>query len=179
MITPRDIDNKRFEQTKTGYRPEEVDAFLKEVSDTMKALLAEKEETDNKMAFLIETVKKYKQDEEALKDAMISAHRQSKELMADAESKSAAIVAEAQQKAEQIIAEANVKSDELMGNISERVQKEKAALNTLRTEVADFRSNLLNMYREHLGLINNIPEFDDEDEEYEEEAVEEATAPVL
>lgn len=180
MITPRDIDNKRFEQTKPGYRPDEVDSFLKEISDTFKAMLAEKEETENKMAFLIETVKKYKQDEEALKDAMISVHRQSKELMAEAEAKSAAIVAEAQQKAEQIIAEANVKSDELMGNVTERLQREKNALTTLRTEVSDFRANLLNMYREHLGLINNIPEFDDEDEEYEEEAAEEAAeAPVL
>ena len=148
MLTVKDIDSRMFEQAKPGYKPEEVDEFLKEISESFKALQDELAEKDKKMSFLVETVKKYKEEEEDLKGALILAQKQSRE-----------VIAAAQEKAEQIIAEANVKSD------------------------ADFRSNLLNMYREHLSLINNIPELDEEeDEEIAEETFSEKnedTAPVI
>lgn len=165
MITAKEIDSRMFEQAKPGYKPEEVDEFLKEISASFKELQAQLAEKDKKMAFLVETVKKYKQDEEDLKTALIYAQKQSRE-----------IIAEAQQKAEQIIAEANVKSDEIIGSTSTRKAKEQAAFDTLRKEVSDFRTNLLEMYRDHLSLINNIPGLDDEDEAVEEAAAEEQVA---
>ena len=33
MITAKDINTRRFEQAKPGYKPEEVDEFLKEIAD--------------------------------------------------------------------------------------------------------------------------------------------------
>ncbi|MCI5751079.1 MAG: DivIVA domain-containing protein [Oscillospiraceae bacterium] len=161
MITAKEIDSRMFEQAKPGYKPEEVDEFLKEISDSFKELQAQLAEKDKKMAFLVETVKKYKQDEEDLKGALIYAQKQSRE-----------IIAEAQQKAEQIIAEANVKSDEIIGSTSVRRVREQEAFDTLRKEVSDFRTNLLEMYRDHLSLINNIPGLDEEDEEVEDTAAE-------
>ncbi|MDD7428498.1 MAG: DivIVA domain-containing protein [Oscillospiraceae bacterium] len=171
MITAKEIDSRMFEQAKPGYKPEEVDEFLKEISDSFKELQAQLAEKDKKMAFLVETVKKYKQDEEDLKGALIYAQKQSRE-----------IIAEAQQKAEQIIAEANVKSDEIIGSTSVRRVREQEAFDTLRREVSDFRTNLLEMYRDHLSLINNIPGLDEEDEEEtveEEQTVETAEEPVI
>lgn len=171
MITAKEIDSRMFEQAKPGYKPEEVDEFLKEISDSFKELQAQLAEKDKKMAFLVETVKKYKQDEEDLKGALIYAQKQSRE-----------IIAEAQQKAEQIIAEANVKSDEIIGSTSVRRVREQEAFDTLRKEVSDFRTNLLEMYRDHLSLINNIPGLDEEDEEEtveEEQTVETAEEPVI
>ena len=176
MITATDIDNKRFEQAKPGYKPEEVDEFLKEVSDAFRQMQKDKEETEKKMLFLVETVKKYKQDEEAIKDAMIYTQKQAKEITSQAQEKADALLSEAQvnsektvseakQKAEQIIASANVKSEEIIGNTSAKLEQEKAALAKLRREVGAFRNNLLNMYREHLGLINNSPGLDDEEED--------------
>lgn len=161
MITAKEIDSRMFEQAKPGYKPEEVDEFLKEISASFKELQAQLAEKDKKMAFLVETVKKYKQEEEDLKGALIYAQKQSRE-----------IIAEAQQKAEQIIAEANVKSDEIIGSTSVRRVREQEAFDTLRREVSDFRTNLLEMYRDHLSLINNIPGLDEEDEEVEETAAE-------
>lgn len=172
MLTVKDIDSRMFEQAKPGYKPEEVDEFLKEVSESFKALQDELAEKDKKMSFLVETVKKYKEEEEDLKGALILAQKQSRE-----------VIAAAQEKAEQIIAEANVKSDEIVGSTAIRREKEEEAFGRLRREVADFRSNLLNMYREHLSLINNIPELDEEeDEETAEETFSEKnedTAPVI
>ena len=33
MITAKDINTRRFEQAKPGYKPEEVDESLKEIAD--------------------------------------------------------------------------------------------------------------------------------------------------
>ncbi len=153
MITVKEIDSRTFDQARPGYKPEEVDEFLKEISDSFKELMAENAEKDKKMAFLIETVKKYKQDEEDIKTALIYAQKQGRE-----------IVSEAQQKAEQIISEANIKSDEIIGSTAQRRVREAEAYEKLKKEVAQFRSNLLGMYRDHLSLINNIPELDEDDE---------------
>lgn len=160
MVTVKEIDSRMFEQAKPGYKPEEVDEFLKEISDSFKQLQAENAEKDKKMTFLVETVKKYKADEDAIKEALIYAQKQAKE-----------ITAEAQQKAEQIISEANVKSDEIIGSTSQRKEKEQAAYEKLKKEVADFRSKLLEMYRDHLSLINNIPDLDDAEATLAENAV--------
>ena len=161
MVTAKDIDTKRFEQAKPGYRPDEVDDFLRDVSASFKKLERDKEEIEQKMNVLVEAVKKYKQEEEDLKNAMIMAQKQSRE-----------VVAEAHHKAEQIIAEANIKSDEIVSSTGARLKNNQAALESLKKEVSDFRTNLLNLYRDHLNLINNIPEFDEEEEE--EEAPEES-----
>ena len=59
MITAKEIDSRMFEQAKPGYKPEEVDEFLKEISASFKELQAQLAEKDKKMAFLVETVKKY------------------------------------------------------------------------------------------------------------------------
>ena len=32
MLSAKDINNKKFEQTRPGYKPEEVDDFLREIA---------------------------------------------------------------------------------------------------------------------------------------------------
>ena len=44
MLTAKDITNKRFEQTKSGYRPEDVDDFLREIAAQISKMQKEREE---------------------------------------------------------------------------------------------------------------------------------------
>ena len=159
MITAKDINTRRFEQAKPGYKPEEVDEFLKEIADQINAMLKDKED--------IESIRRYKADEEALKDAMIGAQKQGRAVIEEAKGKAETIVAEAQQKAEQIISAANVKADEIVGTTAIRAQREKAELEKMQNAVIDFKSRLLTMYKSHLELITALPE---NDEPVEEEA---------
>ncbi|MBQ4487260.1 MAG: DivIVA domain-containing protein, partial [Oscillospiraceae bacterium] len=73
MITANDVMKKGFEQTKLGYRMEEVDDFLGQVADTLRALeseveqmRAEKDEDDNKIAVLVASIKDYRAKEDAI-----------------------------------------------------------------------------------------------------------------
>ena len=165
MITAKDINTRRFEQAKPGYKPEEVDEFLKQIADQINAMLKDKEDTEKKIEVLVESIRRYKADEEALKDAMIGAQKQGRAVIEEAKGKAEAIVSEAQQKAEQIICAANVKADEIIGSTAVRAQREKENLEKMQTAVTEFKSNLLSMYKSHLELITSLPESDEPAEE--------------
>ncbi len=159
MLSVKDINNKRFEQTRPGYKPEEVDDFLREIAHQITQYQKDKEETDKKMAVLVESIREYKKDEDALKDALIGAQKQGR-----------AVVAEAQEQADKIIADAKVKADEIIGSTRVQLEKEKRCLVKMQQEVSDFKASLLNMYKQHLEQITAIPDYDDEDEEDEQVA---------
>lgn len=165
MLSVKDINNKRFEQARPGYKPEEVDDFLREIALQISQYQKDKEETEKKIAVLVESVREYKKDEDALKDALIGAQKQSK-----------AVIAEAQEQADKILAEARIKADEIIGSTKVQLEKEKRCLVKMQQEVSDFKANLLNMYKQHLEQITSIPDYDDEENAAEDSA--EKTAPI-
>lgn len=154
MLTAKDINNKKFEQTRPGYKPEEVDDFLREIALQITQMQKDKEEVEKKIEVLVESVREYKKDEDALKDALIGAQKQGR-----------AVVQEAHENADKIIAEAHVKAEEIIGNTRVQLEKEKHCLAKMQQEVSDFKQNLLTMYKAHLEQITSIPEFEDESEE--------------
>ena len=156
MLTAKDINNKKFEQTRPGYKPEEVDDFLREIALQITQMQKDKEEVEKKIEVLVESVREYKKDEDALKDALIGAQKQGR-----------AVVQEAHENADKIIAEAHVKAEEIIGNTRVQLEKEKHCLAKMQQEVSDFKQNLLTMYKAHLEQITSIPEFEDEGEEEE------------
>ena len=156
MLSVKDINNKRFEQARPGYKPEEVDDFLREIAHQITQYQRDKEETEKKIAVLVESVREYKKDEDALKDALIGAQKQGR-----------AVIAEAQEQADKIIAEARVKAEEIIGSTKVQLEKEKRCLIKMQQEVSDFKANLLNMYKQHLEQITAIPDYDDDDEDEE------------
>ncbi len=158
MLSVKDINNKRFEQARPGYNTEEVDDFLRQIAQDIAQYQREKEEAEKKIEVLVESVREYKKDEDALKDALIGAQKQGR-----------AVVAEANEKAEKIIADANVKADEIIGSTRIQLEKEKNCLIKMQQEVSDFKADLLGMYKQHLELITSMPDYEGEDEEEAEE----------
>ena len=154
MLSVKDINNKRFEQTRPGYKPEEVDDFLREIANQITQYQKDKDETEKKMAVLVESIREYKKDEDALKDALIGAQKQGR-----------AVVAEAQEQADKIIADAKAKAEEIIGSTRVQLEKEKRCLVKMKQEVSDFKADLLNMYKKHLEQITAIPDYEEEEPE--------------
>lgn len=159
MLSVKDINNKRFEQARPGYKTEEVDDFLREIARDIERYQRDKEESEKKIAVLVESVREYKKDEEALKDALISAQKQSRTIIADA-----------QVQADKILSEARAKAGEIIGSTKVQLEKEKRCLVKMQQEVSDFKANLLNMYKQHLEQITSIPDYEDDSEESREPA---------
>lgn len=157
MLSVKDINNKRFEQARPGYKTEEVDDFLREIARDIERYQRDKDEAEKKIAVLVESVREYKKDEEALKDALISAQKQSRTIIADA-----------QVQADKILSEARAKAGEIIGSTKVQLEKEKRCLVKMQQEVSDFKANLLNMYKQHLEQITAIPDYEDDAEESRE-----------
>lgn len=150
-MVPAEIQSKRFDKGMSGYRVEEVNAYLTEVANYLEDVLDEKAELEQKLLLLAEKVEEYREDEDSLRAALIGAQK-----LGDS------VVREAKRKAEVILADASQKADEMVAQIRENVERETDALNKMQAEVARFKGQILSLYKQHIELINTIP-YDERD----------------
>lgn len=162
MISARDISNKRFEKAAFGYKQEEVDEFLKELVTELTMMQKEHDDLENKMQFLADKVREYRQDEEALKDALLGAQKQGHRVLAEAQEKAQKLTEESEAKAAMIIDEAKQRYEDAVAKNQEAIEREKAVLLKTQREVTDFKKSLFDMYKAHLEMISAIPEIDEE-----------------
>lgn len=90
------------------------------------------------------------------------AKKEAEELAVNSKRESSAIIESAKTEAERIIAEANKKSDEILGNINRKVTHETLVFDMTKKEAAEFKCKLVAMYKEHINLINQLPDIVDE-----------------
>ncbi len=141
-----DIRNVVFDKTMRGYRMEEVDAFLAQVAAEFEKLTKEKEDLEKKLYILAEKVDQYRNDEDTLKTALLNAQRMGE-----------SVIYEARQKAETIIYDANTKASQAKDEANQHVADMEQQLNRLKAEVAGFKGSVLDLYRQHIELLGNIP----------------------
>lgn len=165
MLTAKDIREVKFSRSMGGYKTVEVDEFLDRCADVVEELTAQNDENTRKMQVLAETIVDYRNQEDSIRSALISAQRMSESVIADARKQADDILAAARTEAE---------------NMREKAQQDTALelneLNRVKQEVADFKAKLLSIYREHLTLINVL---EDAPAVEEEAPVENVSAPAF
>ncbi len=143
-----DINSKHFTKANFGgYNAEEVDDYLRDIAIELARLENEKHECDKKIEVLADKVRDYMKDEDVLKEAVLDARKQGK-----------VVIEEAQRNAEEIIAEANRKADQIVGQSKILADSERSNLAKIQREVADFKENLLTLYKAHIASITSMPE---------------------
>lgn len=186
-MNAKDIIEKSFDKSFNGYKTEDVDEFLREISTEFSQILKEKQDLESKIVVLADKIREYRQDEDALKDALLGAQKQSKVIISEAREKSSVILAEAQEKAsgkiketeellinnkseaEQIILNANKERDNIISDaysqakviideMNATVANEKKICENLHKESENFRVRLLAEYKKHISLINDFPD---------------------
>lgn len=184
MITAKDVQKKKFEKVKFGYSPEEVDAFLSQIENDLRLMQQDMDDSNEKIQLLADKVREYKDTEEDLKNALLLAQRQARQVIAEAQEKADAIEAEARASVESVKSQALADSEESLRQTNEELQKSKTALERTKKQVAEFKQTLFGLYKQHLEMISRLPDSLDEEEEYEEveeveevEVVEEAAEP--
>ena len=175
MITAKDIQRKKFEKVKFGYSPEEVDDFLSQIENDLRVMQQELDDSNEKVQLLADKVREYKDTEEDLKNALLLAQKQARQVVAEAQEKAAAIEEEAKASVSTVKAQAIQDADTQLHSLTERLNQEAAALVSTQQQVAEFKRTLFDMYKEHLELISRLPDSpeafaaqDGDDEETEE-----------
>lgn len=153
MLTAKDVREVQFHKSMGGYKTIEVDEFLDRCAETLEALTAQNEENKNKMQVLAETIVEYRNQEDSIRFALINAQRMAESVVKEANEKAEALLTEAQEKAASIVAEAEESAANAREQALRDTEAEQAELNRIRKDVADFKSRLLSIYREHLTLI--------------------------
>ena len=161
MLTLNDIINVNFRKMKfSGYNTEDVDAFIDQVESSYDALIkksieqkeknealaAENAELLKKLEVLADRIEEYRKEEDQIKSALVSAQK-----LGDAS------IREARHKAEIILKDANLKAEHVVDTAKAQIIEEQKELEQLKKTVSDFRSKLLETYKEHLTLINALP----------------------
>ena len=206
-MNAKNILEQKFDKGFNGYKMEEVDEFLREVSAEFSELAAQNENLEKKLEVLADKIREYRNDEDAIKEALLDARKESARIVSAADEKSKAMIAEAEEKAaallkaadddvaarkaegeritfeanaekERIIAECNTKSAEITDRMEREIKKYEAIIARTRQESEDFNNSLLTAYKLHIETIKAIPEKCEND--YVKQVVEpEIPAPVF
>lgn len=99
MITPQQIDQISFSQTRHGYDMEQVDKILEPLTEDYVTLYKENALLKSKMRVLVGKLEEYRKNEAAAKDAVESARRSAEKVMQDAQAKAAQMLRQAQAQA--------------------------------------------------------------------------------
>ncbi len=100
MITPQDIREKAFDRAVRGYDMEMVDEFLDEIADDYTALVKENNSLKSKMRVLAEKIEEYRQTEDSMRLALLSAQKMGAQIEAEAKDRAEKMLSEAQSRAE-------------------------------------------------------------------------------
>lgn len=195
MLSPNNIKGKSFDTEKNGYSKDDVNEFLAQVAEDYAEVVKANQDTEAKIIKLVEKINEYREDEEAIQQALIVAHKESNKILTEAktqahdmiESAKSEQVRLAEQSAaecERIVKEHKEKCAELIRNNTEITEKKineiRAAYDeelekyeNLKAEVTQFKADLTQLYNRQIRLIMEIPTFEPATDDAAEETVEE------
>lgn len=99
MLTPLDIENKRFSKTLKGYNVDEVDDFLDELTIDYEKLYKENAELREQIEENKKDLEHYKSVEHTLQNTLVMAQTTADDIKANAQTRAEQIVRDAQSEA--------------------------------------------------------------------------------
>lgn len=139
MITPQQIDQISFSQTRHGYDMEQVDKILEPLTEDYVTLYKENALLKSKMRVLVGKLEEYRKNEAAAKDAVENAQRSAEKLLQDAQAKANQMLRQAQSAAASAPAAAPAQkgpsADALVAVEKARVAEARKAAATRITEI--------------------------------------------
>ena len=132
MITPLDIENKKFsKQMMNGYSVEEVDEFLDELTKDYEKLYKQVAEGKDELEELKEKLQHYTQIESTLQSTLLLAQSASEEV------KNAA-----QKQADQIIKESEIKAKEVTKGLDQEINDKKKELENVKKQFDVYKAKM-------------------------------------
>lgn len=146
MITPLDIDNKKFaKQMVNGYNVEEVDDFLDELTIDYTKNYKEVTELRAKVEELNNSLVQYKTIESTLQNTLVMAQSTAEE-----------VKNVAKQKADQIIEEAKVNAQKQVDELNNEIIQKQKELDDVKKQFDIYKAKMESLLISQLELIKDI-----------------------
>ena len=173
MVTAQEVHSVTFDKGLRGYSMEQVDEFLDRVAEQLEAdekqiseLNANNDELKDKLLELAQKLEGYRNDEDALKSALLNAQRMGEN-----------VIKEARQKADALEREARIRSEDILRAGMEKIKEQEIELERIKSEVAQFKTSVLGLYKLHIESLSKLPCAEEKQEPVQQPAAEEAAAP--
>ena len=146
MITPLDIENKKFsKQMMNGYSVEEVDDFLDDLTACYEKIYKDNNENQNKIDELEASLKHYKSIEGTLNNTLIMAQSTAED-----------IKNVAKQQADQIIKDAQAEAKQSLANLEQQLIIKKKEYEDLQKQFDVYKAKMESLLISQLELIKDI-----------------------
>ena len=146
MITPLDIENKRFaKQMVNGYSVEEVDDFLDELTVEYSKNYKEVNELRNKVEELNNSLVQYKTIESTLQNTLVMAQTTAEE-----------VKNVAKQKADQIVDEAKANAQKQVDELNNEILLKQKELDDVKKQFDIYKAKMEALLISQLELLKDI-----------------------
>ena len=146
MITPLDIDNKKFaKQMVNGYNVEEVDDFLDELTIDYSKNYKEVTELRAKVEELNNSLVQYKTIESTLQNTLVMAQSTAEE-----------VKNVAKQKADQIVEEAKANAQKQVDELNNEIIQKQKELDDVKKQFDIYKAKMESLLVSQLELIKDI-----------------------
>ena len=191
MLTVKEINEVSFGKAGfSGYKPEDVDNFIDEVVESFTQLLAERDdalqqeaqldqqvkeltnqvaqlkaknaELQKKLGILAQKIESYREEEDGIKEAILSAQKIGKDAIQEAKDKAAVMLADAEENAKALLANARDDAAKAAREYAIQVEQKRNELEEMKVAYSKAETNvdkIVQILEQHLESINHIPSF--------------------
>lgn len=146
MITPLDIENKKFsKQMMNGYSVEEVDEFLDDITADYEKAYKQSTELKSRVDELERSLLHYKTIEDTLQNTLVMAQSTAEE-----------VKDVARQQAEQIIKEAEGNARKSVDNLGQEILMKKKELEDIKKQFDVYKAKMESLLISQLELLKDI-----------------------
>ena len=146
MITPLDIENKRFsKQMMNGYNVEEVDEFLDDLTSDYEKAYKDSTELRSRVDELEHSLLHYKTIEDTLQNTLVMAQSTAEE-----------VKEVARQKAEQIIKEAEGNARKAVDDLGQEILMKKKELEDIKKQFDVYKAKMESLLISQLELLKEV-----------------------
>ena len=151
MITPLDIENKRFaKQMMNGYNVEEVDDFLDELTEDYSKNYKEVTELRNRVEELNNSLIQYKAIESTLQNTLVMAQTTAEE-----------VKNVAKQKADQIVEEAKASAQKQVDDLNNEIVLKQKEIDDIKKQFDIYKAKMESLLISQLELLKEVNKNDE------------------
>ena len=162
MITPLDIENKRFsKQMMNGYNVDEVDDFLDEIMQDYEINYKELATVNSKIEELENTLSHYKNIESTLQNTLVMAQSTADEVKSVAKQQAENIVAEAQRQAEDIIRNSKENAVKALEELELQIRMKEQQYNEVKKQFDIYKAKMESLLISQSEIIKEINKDDE------------------
>ena len=162
MITPLDIENKKFsKQMMSGYSVDEVDDFLDEIMEDYEAIYKELATLRPKIDELNSSLERYKNIESTLQNTLVMAQSTADEVKNVARQQADQILADAQREAEDIIRNSKASALRAVEDLEQQIRRKEQQYSETKKQFDIYKAKMEALLISQSELIKEMNKEDE------------------